>query len=574
MNGTDTRETGKRMIVYAVLRGIAAAAALFSAVTGAIITITFFQLSSLDPVNLPQLASLYEAYNEHPEDEALKDRLRSLDLLARRAFFTAGWQIRTGGYLFAGGAGLAVLCLLIMSLIKKPAPRPGGEPSPGGVLRSRRLIRGLTAGLAGGFFLFSLAASFIASDRLENPAAGISGTNPEGAASSGGKESLADGWTCFRGGSGAGIAPEGTYPVDWDGESGKGIRWKKTLPLEGFNSPVVYDNRVFLSSASKESLLVLCFDAGDGGLLWEKEVKDVTGKPSVFPEVSADTGYAAPGLATDGERVFALFATGDLVCLSLDGEVLWSRPMGVPENAYGHASSLVTKGGRLFVQYDGENTAGLFCFDASSGEILWETPREVHASWSSPVIVSHGGRAEIILSANPIVASYDLVTGKALWSVECMVGEVGPSPAYADGKVFAANQFASLVAIDPDNEEILWEYYDELPDVASPCAAGGILFMATSYGIVCALEAETGGVFWTAEYEEGFYASPILADGRVYALDRKGVMRIIEASAEYNLIAQPALGDDTVSTPAFYRSGIFIRSKKYLFCIGGLDAED
>ena len=127
---------------------------------------------------------------------------------------------------------------------------------------------------------------------------------------------------------------------------------------------------------------------------------------------------------------------------------------------------------------------------------MWETKRAVLSSWSSPIIVYTGKRPEIILNANPYVASYDPDTGKELWSVECMMGEVGPSPAYDEGMAFAVNQHAILAAIDVDTKEIVWEAYDDLPDAASPVAASGYLFVPTSYGVVSCLDAKTGQVLW------------------------------------------------------------------------------
>jgi outer membrane protein assembly factor BamB len=559
-----------RLLIHASVRGIAVASAFFSLIVGILITITYFQLSTIDPVNSMALTQLYEQYNNDPDDESLKGHLRSLDLLARRSFFTARWQIQTGGYLLAGGTGLTIICLVLMDFLRKKIPVPGKGFVPTRILGSRFLARWLVLALSGSFFLFSFVFAFIVEDRIEKTLSAQETTDSHGIRNT--MEEEPEGWTCFRGKSSTGIAPAGNYPMLWNGNSGEGILWKQALPLEGFNSPIVYEGKVFLSAASGESLLVLCLDVETGGFLWQQEVKDKGGVTTVFPEVSADTGYAAPSLATDGSRIFALFGTGDLVCLDLEGTVVWTHHLGVPQNIYGHASSLITSGGRLFVQYDEDNEANLFCFDTRSGDILWKTARDVFTSWASPIVVNTGSRMEIILSANPIVAGYDTVTGKELWSVDCLVGEVGPSPCYAGGRVFAANQFASLVAIDTEKEEVLWEFYDELPDVASPCATAEYLFLATSYGVICCLSTETGEVYWTEEYDEGFYSSPIMAGDRVYALDRKGVMRIVKAGQEYTLLASPEIGEKTVSTPAFYRSKIFIRSAHDLFCIGGNDA--
>jgi len=174
----------------------------------------------------------------------------------------------------------------------------------------------------------------------------------------------------------------------------------------------------------------------------------------------------------------------------------------------------------------------------------------------------------VILNANPIVAAYNPANGEQLFSVDCMMGEVAPSPAYSAGFVFAANQYASLVCINPDTKEVVWEFYDDLPNVSSPLAMEKYVFLATSYGVIVCLDAKKGDVLWTKEFEYGFYSSPILVGNKVYLLDRKGKMYIFNASNEFILVGSPELGEDTVSTPAFYNNRIYIRGSKHLYCIG------
>jgi outer membrane protein assembly factor BamB len=170
---------------------------------------------------------------------------------------------------------------------------------------------------------------------------------------------------------------------------------------------------------------------------------------------------------------------------------------------------------------------------------------------------------------NPFLTAYDPNNGRELWKLEGMMGENAPSPAYADGRVFAGNQLLSLTAVDARSGKKLWETYDDLPDVASPLAAGGLVVMAASFGVVTGLDAADGTVLWKQEFDTGFYASPILAGGRIYLLDRKGVMRILAAERTAHLIGSPALGEAAEATPAFRGGDIFIRGVKHLFCIRG-----
>jgi outer membrane protein assembly factor BamB len=207
--------------------------------------------------------------------------------------------------------------------------------------------------------------------------------------------------------------------------------------------------------------------------------------------------------------------------------------------------------------------------DTATGQTVWEAERQVMTSWSSPIIVYTGRRPEIVLNANPYVASYDPDSGRELWQVECMYGEVGPSPAYADGLVYAVNQYAQLVAIDVDTAEIVWQAFDDLPDASSPLAMEGCVYVPTSYGYVSCLDAKTGEVYWTHDYGEGSYSSPVYAGGRVYLIDRTGVMHIFKAGTDFVPVADPVLGEESWAVPAFVDTVIYIRGKEHLFCIGG-----
>jgi outer membrane protein assembly factor BamB len=205
--------------------------------------------------------------------------------------------------------------------------------------------------------------------------------------------------------------------------------------------------------------------------------------------------------------------------------------------------------------------------NGESGETVWETARKVRVSWASPILASIGGSMQLILSADPLVAAYDLNSGRELWSVDCMMGEVGPSPAFGEGLIFAANEYAALAAIRPGGT-IAWQNNEYLPEVASPVTAGGLLYIATTYGVLACYDANTGEKQWEHEANAGFYASPVIADGKVFALDTEGVAHIFSNEREKNLIAEPELGEDAVATPAFANGRIYIRGERHLFCIG------
>ncbi len=247
---------------------------------------------------------------------------------------------------------------------------------------------------------------------------------------------------------------------------------------------------------------------------------------------------------------------------------MWAKNLGVPDNHYGHSSSLITWANKLFVQYDTNRGGKVFAFDVATGETVWETVRKAKISWASPVLAKVNGKYQLVLTADPIVAGYDVETGKELWALDCMMGEVGPSVAFSDGIVVAANEYARMVAIDSKNGAKIWENDEYLPEASSPVASNGLLVIATSYGVLVCYDLKTGEQYWEHDVGKTLYSSPMIADGKIYMMDNDGVMRIYQFGKEMKLIAENKLGEHAGTTPAFDDGKIYIRGDKNLYCIG------
>ena len=175
----------------------------------------------------------------------------------------------------------------------------------------------------------------------------------------------------------------------------------------------------------------------------------------------------------------------------------------------------------------------------------------------------------MILTTNPNVSAYNPETGKELWSVACLSGEVGPSAGYDDGMVFAGNEYAKLVGIKLGGKpEIAWESDEFLPEVSSPLAVNGMLYVATSYGVFACFDAKTGTKQWSQEYGDAFYSSPVYADGKVYITDMSGKTHIVKATKEYQLIGTPELGEKAVCSPVFQDGRVYLRGMNQLYCLG------
>lgn len=380
-------------------------------------------------------------------------------------------------------------------------------------------------------------------------------------------------WPNFRGTGANGHAVHANPPLNWSVEEGKNILWKTEVPKPGMSSPVIWKNRLFLTGADESSRQIYGFETDTGELLWQHDVDGIPGSPpkDKLPDVMETSGLAAPTATTNGRYVAAIFATGDLVCVDMEGKRIWAKNLGVPDNHYGHASSLISHKNLLFVQYDQKDDSKLLAFDLASGNPAWQVKRGV-ISWSSPILIDNNGRMELILTNSKAVDSYDPRTGKLLWHMECLSGEVAPSAAYADGVVYVANEYASATAIDVGNRgsepKILWQWDEILPDAASPLANEHYLILPSGYGIVNCLDVKTGRVFWEHEFDKGFYSSPILVNDRVYVIDLSGTMQVFKMDDEFELLASSQIGEDAYATPALVGERIYIRGVTHLFCIG------
>jgi outer membrane protein assembly factor BamB len=550
-------------------QSVALAAALFSLILCVLLIADFVRIQKMDPLNDPHLLQLREKLADSPDGrEALAEQIRTFDLYARRAFFSNQEQRRMGGLLLLGGAAVCFIALKLSALWKPELPaikksEPENRQELNALFRQLMGMAGILLVAVALFLAFAVQSDLsIVLAQTEKPASPVVQVSPSAQFADEAKTN----WPSLRGPGGTGVAHFTNAPIHWNIATGEGVLWKTEIPIHGFNSPIVWGSRIFMSGSDDEGQEVFCFDADTGKQLWTKTVK-TSAEP---PEVSEDTGYAAPTMATDGRRVFAIFATGELAAFDFDGNPVWQKNLGVPENPYGMGSSLITDGERLFVQYDHQDAQKVMAFDCATGNPVWQTAR-AHISWSSPALIETGSGPQLILNDEENVTAYDPVSGKQIWQVKCLGGEVAPSPAF-NGKdiVFAANEYAqaSALKLTGGTPEILWQYDGSLPEISSPVAAENFFFIATSAGDVVCLDAATGKEKWKQEFDEGFSSSPVLASDRIYAIDVTGVMHIFAAAGEYKEIGTIEMGEPVYATPAFMNGRIYIRGDEQLYCIG------
>jgi outer membrane protein assembly factor BamB len=550
-----------------ILRVVSQIAGGFILVVSFTMIFSLAQLKILNPLDNPVLINVKEQFDKDPSNQAKAEQVRALDLMARKAYFSSRWQVETGAYLLLAGAIVFFLCNRIISDNEKINPVLSDIKNNGAEIRqSGRKYLVVSASV---ILVIAFAASFMLRANLPDT---IERASKKTSSKSNSKTTAPKpdkiNYPFFRGQDSRGIAGGSGYPTEWDGESGKNILWKVNVPKQGKSSPVIWDDKIFITGAQDKSCEVYCFDKNKGSLIWTGSVSAIEGEPAELPAMDAEGGLSVPSVATNGKYACATFANGNIACFDMDGKRIWAKNIGVPVSTYGYSSSPVIYENLLIIQYDSNTKLSLFGFDIATGELKWETIRTGRPVWSSPVIAYFDGKAQIIINGNPKVSSYEAESGKELWSIEALSGDVAPSVAVNSSMVYAVTDYAKLAAIKPGTgASIAWQDNTYTPDVSSPAANDKFLFVSTGNGDVACYNAEKGDTAWTHYFSDQFYASPIIADDYVYLLDRSGVMHIVKAGSKYELIGESKLGEGTDCTPAFSDKKIFLRSKNYLYCI-------
>ena len=390
-------------------------------------------------------------------------------------------------------------------------------------------------------------------------------------------------WPRFRGPDGGGLSTQGDVPVACDVKSGENIAWSVDVPAAGFSSPVVWGNQVFLSGGDEAGREVMCFDGQTGKLRWQTAVPKPTDNPGEKPEVPDQSGMAAATVATDGRRVYAIFANGDLGAFNFDGTVAWSKHLAISKNPYGHAASLLTWQDRVIVQLDqgdpDDKLSKLTAFDGPTGAVVWDQPRPAGASWATPIVFDAAGQSQIAALAVPWVISYSAKDGTEIWRAECLDGEVTPSPIFAGGLLLVPSPSVKLQAFRPDGRgdvtktHAAWVAEDGIPDVTSPVSNGELVFVIDNGGTLTCYDNKTGKKQWQQDLGEGCNASPSIAGNKVYLITKQGVLIVVEAARQFKQLAQSPLGEPVYASPAFIQNKIFVRGTKHLICIGANGAD-
>lgn len=409
-------------------------------------------------------------------------------------------------------------------------------------------------------------------------------------------------WPQWRGPLSTGVAPHADPPVEWNEK--KNIRWKVELPGKGHSTPVVWGERIFLTTAipygdpvkplagmrpgshdnraavNGQKYTVLAVNRGDGKILWQREVAK-----AIPHEGGHQTGsFASHSPVTDGESVFAFFGSMGLFCLNAaDGELKWNVEFGQMKSLHGHGegNSPALYGDTLLVNWDHEGTSFLVALDKRTGKERWKADRNEVTSWSTPIVVEHAGKKQVIISATNRIRGYDFETGAEIWQCGGMSTNVVASPVAADGMVYAGSSYdiKAMVGIRLDGAtgditgtgNVAWSRNRDTCYVPSPLLYDDKLYFLKHYqGVLTCLKAKSGETLYTQKrIPEIFnvYASLVGAAGRIYITSREGVTAVLKHGDGFEVLATNQLDDCFSASAALAGKDLFLRGEKYFYCI-------
>ena len=367
-------------------------------------------------------------------------------------------------------------------------------------------------------------------------------------------------WPRWRGPSGQGDVAAGEYPDTWTAKSSV---WKTAVPGRGNSSPIVWGDRIFLTTGygNGEKLSMLAYSRADGKQLWETFIPQ-----SGVEYVHSKNGFASATPATDGNLVYASFGRHGLFAFDFQGRLVWSHKFGILDNYHGPAGSPVLYKDRIFIFQDANpapgQTAFVGAFDKLTGRQLWMTPRRETVGWGTAVVINTGERDELVVSSQYRVAAYDPATGRELWTVRGNTYEVIPTPVVGHGLLFASSGRAGpTIAIRPGGSgdvtgtHVAWSSPRGSPFVPSGLIVGDLLYLINDMqSILTVYEAATGTLVYQdrlgVAIREGFSASPVHVNGKVFFTNDDGQTFVVQAGRQFKLLATNELGEQTLASPA------------------------
>jgi outer membrane protein assembly factor BamB len=425
---------------------------------------------------------------------------------------------------------------------------------------------------------------------------------------------VAQDWPAFRGANATGVADGKPTPVKWNVATGENVLWKTPVAGVAVSSPIVWGNRVFVSTAvssdsnagirtgqygdvepvddkSKHTWRLVALDKRSGNVLWDRVAHEGIPKTKRHPKSS----QASATPVTDGRRVIVSFGSEGLYAYDFDGKLLWKRDLGVlnagwfydPDYEWGLGSSPIIYRNLVIVQCDIQKDSFIAAFDVATGSPVWRTPREEIPSWSTPAIhEAPGGRAELVTQATGFTRGYDPATGTELWRLGGNSEIAIPTPIIAPGLIIVTNGYRGvqpIYAIKPGasgditlrgeettNSAIAWSLKRGGPYIPTPVLYRDQLYVGQNNGVVASYDAKTGQRVYQERLGPGgsYSASPVAGDGKVYFTSEDGDVFVVKAGPTYELLSTNPVGEILMATPAISDGVLFFRGLKHVIAIG------
>ncbi len=386
----------------------------------------------------------------------------------------------------------------------------------------------------------------------------------------------AQNWPCWRGQNGDGTSTETNLPVEWD--SIKNVVWKSVIPGIGHSSPIIWDDKLFTLTALAESQekVLLCFNALNGDLIWQKTVIK-----SVLEDKHNDNSYASGTPATDGKLVYVSFLDGqDVVVAAYDftGNQIWLQRPGKFSSPHGYSCSPALFEDKVIINGDSKGEAFVAALNQVDGKIIWKVPHNNPAhSFSTPIFREMAGKKQMIFCGNKEIASYSPDDGSRYWHVNGPSEDFCSSPVYNEKNdlvlVSSAWPQRHLLAIKTDGQgdvtesHVVWQTTKGAYYVPSPVCTDDYLYTTMTNGQVHCIEVVTGNTLWTENLGKQ-YASPVLANGLVYMPNDEGVITLIKPGPKFEAIAKNSIGEKMNASPAISNGKIYLRGEQHIYCIG------
>jgi len=408
-------------------------------------------------------------------------------------------------------------------------------------------------------------------------------------------------WGQWRGPLDTGVATRASPPTEWSEDNN--IRWKVPVPGPGHSSPIVWQDRIYLTAAiphgepidppaglrpgahnnilkvRKTRFVVTALDRETGKTIWEKTVRN-----SLPHESRHDTGsYASASPITDGERIYAFFGSNGLFALDLKGNVLWEKDLGDMHTKHGHGegASPALYGDTLVVNWDHEGPSFIVAFDTRTGDQRWRRDRDEPTSWSSPHILPHTDPAQVVVSAANRIRSYNLANGNLLWECGGLSHNVVASPVSHDGLVICGSSYEKQAILGirlngaagdlTGSGNVAWIKRRDTPYVPSLLLYDGLVYYHRHYqGVLTCRKATTGEPLYERARLTGIrnvYASPVAAAGRIYITSLDGQTLVFTAGKEPEALALNTLDDSFSASAALVNGTIVLRGNKSIYCI-------